>query len=171
MHMKNNKLIILLVLLLLLVFGNLMAQRLLVHNTGDTGKDTTYKVELGDVVLVAHQLPGKQVHYFQGKVTGIFKDRGVVRIFDYARSSRMMPIVGKKIRIDEIVGIRQLDKDAYKKRERAAVAAKMASSIGAGMGGKPGKAVQWGAAAGNIGNDILTREQMSKQKITVEFID
>lgn len=60
---------------------------------------------LGDLIILGHAKNGKNPHYFQGKITGIFKDRGVVRVFDYARSTRFMPIAGKKIPIDDIIAV------------------------------------------------------------------
>lgn len=171
--MKKTKLWVLLVIVLLLA-GYTRAQKLLVHvkDEQNTAKDSTYQVELGDVIAVAYQKTGSEkIHYFQGKVTGIFKDRGVVRIFDYGRSSRVVAIVGKKIRIDEIVAVKQLDKAEFVKREKGAVAMAIASSVGAGIGGRTGAGIQLGGAAGKIGNDLISREQVSKQKITIEFKD
>ncbi len=83
-------------LILWLLFGtyyNAPAQELIVHHFNAAREEIrTDTLMLGDLVILGHAKEGKNPHYFQGKITGIFKDRNVVRVFDYARSTRFMPI-------------------------------------------------------------------------------
>ncbi|MCK5372584.1 MAG: hypothetical protein KAQ62_28670 [Cyclobacteriaceae bacterium] len=67
------------------------------HHLDENGKETSVKTfQLGDFIVIGHAKEGKKPHYFEGKITGIFKNRGEIRVFDYARSTRVMPLVGKK---------------------------------------------------------------------------
>ena len=148
------------------------AQRLIIHDLDENENETgTREISVGDVIIIAHQKKNKKVHYFQGKVTGIFKDRNVIRVFDYARSTRVVSIVGKKIDIDEIVGVELVDKADNQQRQNRAVGAAIAGSIGAGLGSKTGNAISYGAAAGSILNDATTREKIGKQRITTEIVE
>lgn len=168
--MYRNKNIVLTAVLLLLLAIPAASQELVVYYLNESGDEAEKQVfEVGDEVIIAHQKKGKAIHFFQGKVTGIFKDRNKIRVFDYARSTRVVPIAGKKIDIGEIVGIKRMELKSYQNRERGAVAATISSTIGAAIGGKAGDAIGWGSAAASIGIDLATREQISKQKIKVEI--
>lgn len=148
------------------------AQRLIVHDLDENEAEiATREFEVGDVVVIAHQKEGKNVHYFQGKVTGIFKDRNVIRVLDYARSTRVVSIAGKKIDISEIVGIEIIDQGDYKKRENKAVGAAIAGAIGAGIGGSTGRAIQYGSSTASVVMDVTTRERVSKQRINLEITE
>lgn len=169
MYLKKK--IILAAVLLLAFTAPLSAQKLVVRFLDSAGTEINKQsFEIGDVVIIAHQ-KGKNVHYFQGKITGLFKDRNVVRVFDFARSTRALPVAGKKIGVNEIVGIKGMEKDNFKKRETGAVVASVASSIGSGIGGKAGNAIEWGSSAASVGIDLSSREQISKQRIKVEIED
>lgn len=159
--------------LLLFFTSSLFAQKLLIHDLDAAGLETGIRtVEVGDMIVVAHQKkPGKTIRYFQGKVTGIFPKRGKIRVFDYGRSTRIFSIVGKKIPLTHIVGVKPLAKDAYETRENRAVVTSIVSAVGGGIGGPVGNTLEAGASAANFGNDLLTREQLSKQRIKVEFAE
>ena len=98
--------------LLLFCFGYSVTGQELLVRTFDSSYENEIKVDtfmLGDLIVVGHAKNGKNPHYFQGKITGIFKDRGVIRVFDYARSTRFMPIAGKKIPVDNIIAVARPD--------------------------------------------------------------
>jgi len=112
---------------------------------------------LGDLIIIGHAKKGKKPHYFQGKITGIFKDRGVIRVFDYARSTRFMPIAGKKIQM--------------KGRETRAIAATAGQFLGSAVGGDAGDVIFWGSTAGNIVSDFVSREKLSTERIKCEIFE
>ena len=126
---------------------------------------------LGDFVIVKHAKKGKNPHHFQGKITGIFKKRGVIRVFDYARSTRVMPIVGKKIKVDEIIGVVELDKDKMRARENRAIAFTAGSIIGSSIGGDVGDAIFYGSVVGNVASDFFSREKIDTQRVKCEIIE
>ena len=98
----KNPFFILFITILLLCYSETMGQELLVKNYD--AQRNLVKIDtflLGDFVIIKHAKKGKNPHHFQGKITGLFKKRGVIRVFDYARSTRVMPIVGKKEKIAE----------------------------------------------------------------------
>ena len=67
------------------------------HHLDENGKETSaVTFLLGDFIVIGHAKEGKKPHYFEGKITGIFKNRGEIRVFDYAKSTWVMPLVGKK---------------------------------------------------------------------------
>lgn len=157
-------------LAVILVSYTSMAQRLIVHDLDENQEEVGNRdFTVGDIVVIAHQKPGKKVHYFQGKVTGIFKDRNVVRVFDYARSTRVVSIAGKKIDISEIAGIEKIDDSKFKSRENKAVGAAVAGVIGSSLGGSLGNAIQYGSSAAAVTMDVTTRERIAKQRINVEI--
>lgn len=108
----------LLLSLLIFVFSlSAFGQELLVRRFDASYKEVSIDTfMLGDLIILGHAKNGKNPHYFQGKITGIFKDRGVVRVFDYARSTRFMPIAGKKIPIDDIIAVGRPDERKMKAR-------------------------------------------------------
>ena len=148
------------------------AQELLVRhfdpNRNEVSIDTFM---LGDLVVLGHAKKGKNPHYFQGKITGIFKDRGVIRVFDYARSTRVMPLVGKKIAVDEIIAITRPDEKMMKGRENRAIAATAGQFLGSMVGGDAGDVIYWGSTAGNIASDFATREKLQTDRITCEIVE
>jgi len=96
---------------------------------------------LGDLIIIGHAKKGKNPHYFQGKITGIFKDRSVIRVFDYARSTRFMPIAGKKIPIDNIIAVGRPDEKKMKGRQTRAIAATAGQFLGSAVGGDAGDVI------------------------------
>ena len=150
----------------------LYGQKLLVHEFGESGEEiASEKYQLGEMVVIAHKKEGKAVHYFEGKITGIFKNRSVIRVFDYARSTRVVSVAGKKINVNEIVGIQRMDAGEFRKRENKAVAASAAGAIGAAIGGKAGYGILAGSTVAGIGSDIVSRERVSQQRIKCEIVD
>lgn len=126
---------------------------------------------LGDYVIVKHARKGRNPHHFQGKITGIFKKRGVIRVFDYARSTRVVPIAGKKIKVDEIIGVMRLDKKKFRARENRSIALRAGAAIGAGVGGDAGDVIMYGSTAGNVASDFFSREKIDTQRVKCEIID
>ncbi len=148
-----------------------ISQKLVVHHLDDNGKETkveTYKH--GDFIVIAHAKEGKKVHYFEGKITGLYKNKGVIKVLDLARTTRVMSIVGKKLEIDEIVGVARPDTKEMKKRENNAVGAMVAGAIGAGIGGSTGNAIMSGAEGESIAVDFFSREKVGKQNIKCELV-
>ncbi len=158
----------------LLNFGfSMTAQELLVR-TFDSSYQNEIKVDtfmLGDLIVIGHAKEGKNPHYFQGKITGIFKDRGVIRVFDYARSTRFMPIAGKKIPVDNIIAVARPDEKMMKGRENRAIAATAGRFLGTAIGGDAGDVVYWGSVAGNVTSDFVTREKLDTQRIKCEILE
>lgn len=126
---------------------------------------------LGDLIIIGHAKKGKNPHYFQGKITGIFKDRGVVRIFDYARSTRFMPIAGKKIPVDNIIAVGRPDEKKMKGRETRAIAATAGQFLGSVVGGDAGDVIFWGSTAGNVVSDFVSREKLKTERIKCEILE
>ena len=166
--MKKNILFI----LLLGISNFVFSQELKVHHFDENGEETsveTYK--LGDFIVIAHAKDGKKAHFFEGKITGLFKKKGLIKVFDYARSTRVMPLVGKKIAIDRIVGVARPDTKEMKKREHRAVASAIIGGIGLGVGGNTGDAIFYGASGANILSDFTSRNKISKQRIKCEITE
>src|SRR5210317_1248212 len=112
------------------------SQELIVHHFNATREEVkTDTLFLGDLVILGHANEGKNPHYFQGKITGIFNDKQVVRVFDYARSTRLVPIAGKKIKIDEIIAVERLDEKQHMGRETRAIASTAGTVLGQVIGG------------------------------------
>lgn len=126
---------------------------------------------LGDLIIIGHAKQGKNPHYFQGKITGIFKDRGVIRVFDYARSTRFMPIAGKKIPIDNIIAVGRPDEKKMKGRETRAIAATAGQFLGSIVGGSAGDAIFLGSTAGNVVSDFVSREKLKTERIKCEIFE
>jgi len=149
-----------------------MGQELLVKrfdaNYNEVSIDTFM---LGDLIIIGHAKKGKNPHYFQGKITGIFKDRGVVRVFDYARSTRFMPIAGKKIPIDNIIAVGRPDEKKMKGRETRAIAATAGQFLGSVVGGTTGDVIFWGSTAGNVVSDFVSREKLKSERIKCEIFE
>lgn len=163
-------------LLFLCFFGvvqSFQAQELLVR-TYDASYENVIKIDtfmLGDLIVIGHAKKGKNPHYFQGKITGIFKDRGVIRVFDYARSTRFMPIAGKKIPIDNIIAAARPDEKKMKGRETRAIAATAGQVLGAAVGGTTGDVIYWGSVAGNVTSDFISREKLRTQRVKCEILE
>lgn len=148
------------------------SQELLVRNFDASYKEVSIDTfMLGDLIVIGHAKKGKNPHYFQGKITGIFGDRGVIRVFDYARSTRVMPIAGKKIPIDEIIAVARPDEKMMKGRENRAIAATAGQFLGSAVGGTAGDVIFWGSTAGNITSDFITREKLKTQRIKCEILE
>lgn len=148
------------------------SQELLVRNFDASYKEVSIDTfMLGDLIVIGHAKKGKNPHYFQGKITGIFADRGVIRVFDYARSTRVMPIAGKKIPIDEIIAVARPDEKMMKGRENRAIAATAGQFLGSAVGGTAGDVIFWGSTAGNITSDFVTREKLKTQRIKCEILE
>ncbi len=147
-------------------------QEVLVHRYNAQREEVSIDtLMLGDLVIIGHSKKGGRPHYFQGKITGIFKDRGVIRVFDYARSTRFMPIAGKKIPVDNIIAVGFPDKKKMKGRETRAIAATAGQFLGSAIGGDAGKAIFWGSTAGNIVSDFVSRNKADTQRIKCEIIE
>ncbi len=148
------------------------SQELIVHhfdaNREETQTDTLF---LGDLVVLGHAKKGKNPHYFQGKITGLFKDRGVVRVFDYARSTRLVPIAGKKIKVDEIIAVERLDEKKHRGRENRAIVATAGQVLGSAIGGTAGDVIFYGSTAGNIVSDFASRQKLKTERIRCEIED
>lgn len=44
------------------------------HHLDENGKETSVETfQLGDFIVIGHAKEGKKPHYFEGKITGIFK--------------------------------------------------------------------------------------------------
>lgn len=126
---------------------------------------------LGDLIIIGHAKKGKNPHYFQGKITGIFKDRGVIRVFDYARSTRFMPIAGKKIPTENIIAVGRPDEKKMKGRQTRAIAATAGQFLGAAVGGDTGNVIYWGSVAGNVVSDFVSREKLKTERIKCEIFE
>lgn len=151
----------------------LSSQELLVR-TYDSSYQNEIRVDtfmLGDLIVIGHAKKGKNPHYFQGKITGIFKDRGVIRVFDYARSTRFMPIAGKKIPIENIIAAARPDEKKMKGRENRAIAATAGQVLGAAVGGTTGDVIYWGSVAGNVTSDFISREKLKTQRVKCEIFE
>ncbi len=150
-----------------------LGQELLVR-TYDSSYQNEIRIDtfmLGDLIVIGHAKNGKNPHYFQGKITGIFKDRGVIRVFDYARSTRFMPIAGKKIPIDNIIAVTRPDEKKMKGRETRAIAATAGQVLGAAVGGTTGDVIYWGSVAGNVTSDFISREKLRTQRVKCEILE
>ena len=151
----------------------LSSQELLVR-TYDSSYQNEIRVDtfmLGDLIVIGHAKKGKNPHYFQGKITGIFKDRGVIRVFDYARSTRFMPIAGKKIPIEDIIAVARPDEKKMKGRENRAIAATAGRVLGSAVGGTTGDVIYWGSVAGNVTSDFISREKLKTQRVKCEIFE
>ena len=148
-------------------------QELLVR-TYDSSYQNIIRIDtfmLGDLIVIGHAKKGKNPHYFQGKITGIFKDRGVIRVFDYARSTRFMPIAGKKIPVDNIITAARPDEKKMKGRETRAIAATAGQILGSAVGGTTGDVIYWGSVAGNVTSDFISREKLKTQRVKCEILE
>lgn len=149
-----------------------ISQKLVVHHLDENGTETSSETyELGDFIVIGFAKEGKKPHYFEGKITGLFKKKGEVRVFDYARSTRVMPLVGKKIAIDKIIGISRPDNKEMKGRQNRAVATTAVGIFGAALGGNTGDAIMWGSSGANIASDFTSRNKVSKQRIKCEITE
>ena len=172
MRLNFNFKICLIVLIAISSTLNTTAQKLNVDFFNEAGElNHSLQFEVGDIVVLAHQKEGKRVHYFEGKITGIFEERGQIRVFDYARSERAMSIIGKQISVKNIVGIVEMDKEDFKRRQHQAVATTAMSSFGAALGGSAGNSIATGSAVAGIGLDIVSREKVSKQRIKCKILE
>lgn len=148
------------------------SQELIVHRFNAAGEEIkTDTLFLGDLVVLGHAKKGKNPHHFQGKITGIFKDRQVVRVLDYARSTRVVPIAGKKINIDEIIAVDRLDEKKHRGRENRAIAATAGQYLGLAIGGTAGDVIFYGSTAGNVISDFTSREKLKTERIRCEIVD
>ncbi len=148
-----------------------ISQKLVVHHYDNNGNETdieTYKH--GDFIVIAHAQGSKKVHYFEGKITGLYKKKGVVKVLDLARTTRVMPLVGKKLKIDEIVGVARPDTKEMKRRESNAIGAAVAAGIGAGIGGSTGNSILYGAEGESIAIDFFSRKKVGSQNIKCEIL-
>ena len=155
------------------IVSSVSGQELIVR-TFDSSYQNEIRVDtfmLGDLIILGHAKEGKNPHFFQGKITGIFKDRGVIRVFDYARSTRFMPIAGKKIPIDNIIAVARPDEKKMKGREHRAIAATAGQILGSAVGGTTGDVIFWGSTAGNITSDFLSREKIKTQRVKCEILE
>lgn len=163
-------------LLFLFLSGSTLSvsgQELLV-STYDSSYQNVIRIDtfmLGDLIVIGHAKKGKNPHYFQGKITGIFKDRGVIRVFDYARSTRFMPIAGKKIPVDNIIAVARPDEKKMKGRETRAIAATAGQVLGSAVGGTTGDVIYWGSVAGNVTSDFISREKLKTQRVKCEILE
>jgi len=166
--MRKLLLSFLIVVFSLPAFGQELLVKRFDSNYNEVSIDTFM---LGDLIIIGHAKKGKNPHYFQGKITGIFKDRGVVRIFDYARSTRFMPIAGKKIPIDNIIAVGRPDEKKMKGRETRAIAATAGQFLGSVVGGDAGDVIFWGSTAGNVVSDFVSREKLKTERIKCEIFE
>jgi hypothetical protein len=158
--------------LLIGISFQVFSQELLVRRYDATQTEVSIDTfMLGDLIIIGHAKQGKKPHYFQGKITGVFKDRGVIRVFDYARSTRFMPIAGKKIPIDNIIAVDRPDEKKMKGRETRAIAATAGQFLGAAVGGTTGDVIFYGSSAGNIVSDFVSREKLKTERIKCEIIE
>jgi hypothetical protein len=159
-------------IVLLGISSTVFSQELIVHHFNANRKEIkTDTLFLGDLVVLGHAKKGKNPHYFQGKITGIFGDRQVVRVFDYARSTRVVPIAGKKIEIDEIIAVERLDEKKHRGRENRAIVATSGQFLGQVIGGTAGDIISVGSTAGNIISDFASRQKISTERIRCEIVD
>jgi hypothetical protein len=148
------------------------SQELIVHHFNASREEVkTDTLFLGDLVVLGHAKRGKNPHYFQGKITGLFNDRQVVRVFDYARSTRVVPIAGKKINIDEIIAVERLDEKKHRGRENRAIVATAGQFLGSAIGGTAGDVIYAGSTAGNIISDFASRVKLKTERIRCEIVD
>jgi len=166
--MRKLLLSFLIVVFSLPAFGQELLVKRFDSNYNEVSIDTFM---LGDLIIIGHAKKGKNPHYFQGKITGIFKDRGVIRVFDYARSTRFMPIAGKKIPIDNIIAVGRPDEKKMKGRETRAIAATAGQFLGSAVGGTTGDVIFWGSTAGNIVSDFVSREKLKTERIKCEIFE
>lgn len=166
--MKKTMLILLIAGLSLPAFGQELLVKRFDSNYNEISIDTFM---LGDLIIIGHAKKGKNPHYFQGKITGIFKDRSTIRVFDYARSTRFMPIAGKKIPIDNIIAVGRPDEKKMKGRETRAIAATAGQFLGSAIGGDTGKVIFWGSTAGNVVSDFVSREKLKTERIKCEIFE
>jgi len=166
--MKNIFLLVLLLGFILPVTSQELLVRKFDSSYNEVSIDTFM---LGDLIIIGHATKGKKAHYFQGKITGIFKDRGVIRVFDYARSTRFMPIAGKKIPIDNIIAVGRPDEKKMKGRQTRAIAATAGKFLGTAVGGGAGDIIFWGSAAGNVVSDFASREKLKTERIKCEIFE
>lgn len=159
--------------LMALITGNLLvSQELLVKYYDDQETEiNTETLKVGDFVVIKHAVEGKTPHYFQGKITGLLKDKGEIRVFDYARSTRVMPIVGKKIDLKEILAISKLDNKKSEGRQGRAIVGTAAGALGGLVGGGAGNTLLFGSAIGKGVSDGLSREKIDNQNVKCEIID
>lgn len=149
-----------------------MSQELLVRRFDSNYKEVSIDTfMLGDLIIIGHAKQGKNPHYFQGKITGIFKDKEVIRVFDYARSTRFMPIAGKKIPIDNIIAVGRPDEKKMKGRETRAIVATAGQFLGSAVGGDTGDVIFWGSTAGNVVSDFVSREKLKTERIKCEIFE
>lgn len=171
-HFMKNPISIVFFTIVFFCFSESTGQELLVKNYD--AQRNLVKIDtflLGDFVIIKHAKKGKNPHHFQGKITGLFKKRGVIRVFDYARSTRVMPIVGKKIKIDEIIGVARLDKEKMRARENRAIAFTAGSIIGSSVGGDAGDIIYYGSVVGNVASDFFSREKIDTERVKCEIIE
>jgi len=148
-----------------------ISQKLVVHHFDNNGNETGVETfKHGDFIVIAHAKKGKKIHYFEGKITGLYQKKGVVKILDLARTTRIMPLVGKKLEINEIVGVVKPDQKEMKRRENSAIGAAVAAGIGAGIGGSTGNAIMYGAEGESIAIDFFSRKKVGKQSVKCEII-
>ncbi len=161
-----------LLIIIILWANSAKSQELIVHHFNSSREEIkTDTLFLGDLVVIAHAAKGKRPHYFQGKITGLMDHRNVIRVFDYARSTRVVPIAGKKINVDEIIGIERLDEKEHKGRQTRAVVATAGQILGNAVGGTEGDII-WGAStAGSIVSDFVSRQQASTERIRCEIVN
>jgi len=131
----------------------------------------TETMDIGDFVVIKHANEGSKPHYFQGKITGLFKDKKEIRVFDYARSERVMPLVGKKIKLEDIIAISKANDKKSEGRENRAIVGKAASAMGSLAGGAVGNTLAYGSAFGTGISDGISREKIDNQNVKCEIID
>lgn len=169
---NDMKITVFLVFIALFSVTAVQSQKMLVkHYDNQQNIIQVDTVSLGDFVVIKHSVDGKNPHYFQGKITGFFKEEDIVRVFDYARTTRVMPIVGKKLKISEILAVERMDQKKSEGREGRAVAGKAVGVLGSLVGGSAGKALAYSSAAGLGISDGISREKIDNQNITCEIID
>lgn len=166
-----NRMKVCLVTLLLVFSTPIFGQKMLVRNFDNDVEVSVDTFVVDDYIVIGHAKKGKKIHNFQGRITGIFADRNVVRVFDYARSTRFMSVVGKKIDIDNIIAVDRPDSEKMKQRQKRAIAATTVGVVGAGVGGDVGSVMGAAAVAGNVTSDFTSRIKTDKQTVKVEIIE
>lgn len=157
--------------LFLICAAPIFSQKLLVRNFTDGVEVSVDTFVVDDYIVIGHAKEGKKIHNFQGRITGIFADRNVVRVFDYARTTRVMSVVGKKIDIDNIVAVDRPDAEKMKQRQNRAIAATAVGAAGAGVGGDVGTVMEATAIAGSLTSDFTSRIKTDKQTVKVEILE
>ena len=148
-----------------------ISQKLIVHHFDNNGNETSVETyNHGDFIVIAHAKPGKKVHYFEGKITGLYHKKGVIKVLDLARTTRVMPIVGKKLKVDEIVGVTRPNTKEMKRREHNAIGATVVAGIGAGIGGNTGNDIMYGAMGEAGAVDFMSRKKVTQQNIKCEIV-